>query len=384
MLTTTGLRELAGRRGEACASLFLPVAHGGPDVRQNPIRLRKLLKEASERLVAQGVRRQGMEEALQPLTDAIDDEAWWNERGDGVALYAIGSSLLVEDLPGAVEELVVVGERPCIRPLARFLGDPSTRFFVLALSANRVRLLDCSLERAEQVHLEGLPDSLTDALGHQLEEPSLQHHVGSRGPGGAQPVYHGQGRGEDEDRKTDLEKFLRRVDDVVRDHLAPLDAPLLLAAAEPTDAIYREVSSYAGLLDEVLHGNPDTAEPEGLHRVAVELLRPRLEQPARKRLEEWSGLEHAGRTATGIEATLTAARREQVGELFLDPTARIWGVHHAEGERVEFHDQRGDGDEDLVDLAIVACLDCGAGLHAVDASDLPHDAPVAAMLRYAT
>jgi hypothetical protein len=73
----TDLRRLAlGRRGP-CVSVFLPTHRAGPEVQQGPIRLKNLLRQATEVLKSDGVRAPEIDRLLAPLRGLLDDRLFW-------------------------------------------------------------------------------------------------------------------------------------------------------------------------------------------------------------------------------------------------------------------------------------------------------------------
>src|SRR5687767_412911 len=76
-------------RGEGpCVSLFLPTHRAGRDVQQAPIRLRKLLRQAADRLEADGVDASDIERLLDPLHELLDDRLFWQYQIDGLAVFS--------------------------------------------------------------------------------------------------------------------------------------------------------------------------------------------------------------------------------------------------------------------------------------------------------
>ena len=75
-------------------------------------------------------------------------------------------------LPFDVETLLVVGGRLHLKPLLRTLR-PDGRFFVLALSQSRVRLLEGTRHEVREVDLAGVPQGLADAL-RLVDEGKIQ------------------------------------------------------------------------------------------------------------------------------------------------------------------------------------------------------------------
>ncbi len=68
-------------QAEPCVSIFMRTERTGREIQQNPIRLKNLVKEAEDRLHQLGVR--SSESLLKPVTELIDDGAFWRRQGDG-------------------------------------------------------------------------------------------------------------------------------------------------------------------------------------------------------------------------------------------------------------------------------------------------------------
>ena len=56
-----------------------------------------------------------------------------------------------------------------------------------------------------------------------------------------------------------MRQYARQIDQALRPLLNGLDLPLILAATDPIDSIYRSVNSYPNLLAASLPGNPTPA-----------------------------------------------------------------------------------------------------------------------------
>ena len=61
-----------------------------------------------------------------------------------------------------------------------------------------------------------------------------------------------------EGQKVRMRQYARRVDQALRPFLNGLEVPLILAATEPIDSIYRSVNTYHHLLAQGISGNPET------------------------------------------------------------------------------------------------------------------------------
>jgi hypothetical protein len=156
-----------------CISLYLPTHRSPVEGRQDLIRFKNMLRETDERLVAGGLRGAEAKEFLIPLYRLLDDLAFWQYRGDGLAVFHSSGELRAYRLPVHFEELVAVANRFHLKPLIPLLTEESA-FYVLALSQNEIRLLEGNRYCAWEVELEHIPTSLAEAIQYDEPEKQLQ------------------------------------------------------------------------------------------------------------------------------------------------------------------------------------------------------------------
>jgi hypothetical protein len=159
IVTIDDLKPLMEPQDGWCISLFMPTHRGGPDVQQDPIRLRNLLRDAEDQLLAQELRQPDVDALLAPARRLLDEPGFWHEQSDGLAVFVGASSFHHFSVPLDLSELVIVGEAFYLKPLLPLLtGDG--RFYVLALSQNAVRLLQGTRHSVELIDLPGVPLSM--------------------------------------------------------------------------------------------------------------------------------------------------------------------------------------------------------------------------------
>jgi hypothetical protein len=163
VLSRIELKTLVEKRGEWCVSLYLPTHRAGRDIQQDPIRLKNLLRNAEERLLAGGLRTAEARSLLAPAQALLQDEMFWRHQSDGLAIFLSPTEFHSYRLPLKFPEIRVVTDRFHIKPLLPLIHS-GQRFFVLALSQNQVRLLDCTQHHVDEVELENVPTSLAEAL----------------------------------------------------------------------------------------------------------------------------------------------------------------------------------------------------------------------------
>src|SRR5574339_666895 len=86
--------------GQAPAvSIFLPTHRAGPEIQQDSIRLKNLVKQAERQLLAEESRPAGARELLAPVTKLVGDAAFWRHQGHGLAIFRSEDFFRVYRLP---------------------------------------------------------------------------------------------------------------------------------------------------------------------------------------------------------------------------------------------------------------------------------------------
>jgi Bacterial archaeo-eukaryotic release factor family 7 len=272
VVRSTDLQRLALGRHGPCVSVFLPTHHAGREVEQAPIRLKNLLRQATDALKSHGVRAPEIDRLLAPLRGLLDDRLFWQYQSDGLALFSRPGWWRSFRVPLDLPELAVVDDRFHVTPLLPLLAGDG-HVFVLALSQNQIRLLEGTRDRVEEVDLPGVPLGVRDALQGQEVQRQLQLYVADRGGPGAGGIYHGHGH-PGEARAERILRYFRKVDRGLREVLAGERAPMVLAAVEHLSPIYRKANTYPQLINEVLAGSPEGLSPHEFHARAWPIVEP--------------------------------------------------------------------------------------------------------------
>ena len=262
---THDLRRLISEHLAPCVSVYMPTHVAGENGQQDPVRLKNLLQRAEEQLSNNWLRPADARRMLQAARDLPADPIFWENRQQGLAIFISRNTFHSYRLPLSFDELVMVGRRYHLRPLLPLVncGD---RFFILALSQNRVRFLVGSRYTVEHVPLEGLPANMKDALNYSGVARGAQAHSAMQGSLGKQAaVFHGQG-GQADTRKEDLAAFFRLIDAALQPVLRGEKTPLLLAGVEYLLPIYREITNYGYVSKQELAGNCDYLTAHQLHQ----------------------------------------------------------------------------------------------------------------------
>lgn len=380
-ITTTEVERLVNDPSNRCVSIYLPVIPLGAEAQQNPIRLKNLLQQAEDRLVAKGTRAPEAREMLKPGRDLLTDEAFWRQQSRGLAVFASPELFRCYRVPGTFEESVRVARRFRVRPLLPLL-EGGRHYFILALSEKHVRLLRATRYAVEELQVEGLPPNLEEALAYDTPEESAQYHTALGGRVGKQAaVFHGQG-GEPDAAKDELQQYFHLVDAALHEVLREEQAPLVLAAVEASVGLYRKVNTYDHLAERAIQGSPDLLSPAELHQCATRLMQPYFEQDEQAAAARLGSLAGGDKVSDEMQTVLSGAFQGKIDALFVEQNASLWGRFDAETNVLEAHPQEQQGDDDLLELAAVQTIVHRGDVYAVPAERMPLQGPVAALFRY--
>jgi hypothetical protein len=366
-------------------SLYIPTARCGvASTQQNPIRFKNALRQAEERLLACGVRPLETRAILEPAAHLLQHTDFWRRQSDGLAVFLSSdtSRCRFYCLPLAFDELVVVTNRLHLKPLLPLLNGDG-QFYVLALSQNDVRLLQCTRYSVTPVELPDIPTSLDEALQRENSPAHVQFYTCTQGRGtvARTALLHGYGIG-NEDHKTHLLRYFQQIDRGLHALLRNAQAPLVCAGVDYLLPIYREANTYAGLMDTGIPGNPEGCTAEALHAQAWAIVQPIFAQAqveARARYQRYAG---TGQALNDVPAIIAAACHGRVDVLFVAVGVQQWGTVNTDTGVCQIHQEAAPGAADLLDIAAIQTFVNGGTVYAVAPDDVPGGAPLAAVLRY--
>ncbi len=378
-LTKEDLRILMGMTHGASVSMYLPTHRSASKNQEDRIRFKNLLRNAEGKLKERGESDPG--EILAHAYALHDDSMFWRHQSDGLAVFVSPDYFRSFRLPVSFKEMLVAARRFHIKPLISFLTNDQL-FYVLALSLNRVRLLECSRQSCEEIQTEGVPEGIGDTLKYDEFEKQIQYHTGASSGGGRRPaMFHGQGVGND-DNKDNILRYLTDVNKGIKEYIKEPKAPVILAGVDYVLSMYLNLSSLPNDMEKGIPGNPDNLSNKELHARAWEQARSRLEGKERKALERISEIGDAQRVSRSVREVVPAAFEGRVEELFVPYGKHVWGAYDAAANSVDVHDPKHPGDEDLLDLAAVQTLMRGGTVYALEPSRIPDGNPLAAVYRY--
>lgn len=380
-LTSQLLVSLCRHHSEPALSLFAPSSLAWPVVAQNQTRWENIRRQAAKALVARGMAKEQADEFLRPIIRLPGEKDFSENSSETVAYFHSPTLSTTVRLPGDVGEQAIVSSHFFILPLVKALAGNGL-FYILALSKNKVRLLEGQRDHLTEVSVPDLPSNLTSSLHYDPRSPNLQTHGGVvHGKARHNTVVHGQG-GATDWSKDELKAYFRIIDQAVHPYLSASKAPLLLVCVDYYEPIYREINSYPYLLTEHVSGSPEGFADRYLLELAWKLVSPRFEQAEDLALRHCYELSDTKRFSTDLEKIILSARAGQIETLFLAENVARWGIYDSVADCVKVFDERLPESEDLMNLAAAETISTGGKVLLVPAEDIPQRSEIAAIFRY--
>lgn len=388
ILSQEELKTVIAESKRPSISIFLPTHRAGPEIEQDPIRLKNLLKQAEERLITEEESRPAeARELLGPVSALLDDAAFWRHQADGLAIFRARDVFRVYRLPLQLPEFVVVSDRFHVNPLLPLLVNDA-RFYVLALSQKAVRLLECSWDHVHEIELPGVPQGMEKALpegpaplSNRINRSELQRHTLPMDRGNA-ARFHGHGVGTDDVDVINLARYFHRVNDGLEDILKLQQVSLVLACVEYLAPVFREVTRYPHILDPIIAGNPDGMTQDELHQKAWAIAEPHFRKVREQAAAQYHEGMAKGRASHSLRDIVAAAHQGRIATLFVPLGARRWGRFDFDHLALEEHAEEQPGDDDLLDLAAMQTLMHGGTVYGVPPHEVPDKQLLAAVYRF--
>lgn len=370
-----------------CISIYMPTERKGPETQQGPIRLKNLLTQTEEALAVLGERTPDIHELLAPAQALIDNTQFWQHQSTGLALLLSSDRMATYRLPLQFQETAIVSARFYLKPLLPMLtGDGA--FYVLTLTQGGVHLFQGSRFSLVEIELgANVPKSLDEALQYDDFEKQLQlHTTSSPSIGGRRSaaIFHGQG-GDEAETTEDILRFFHQLDNGVRDVIVVGEQrPLVLAGIDSLRGHYQQVNQYKSLVEEGVDSDPDALTTAELHERAWTIVEPLFAQAEQTALDRYLHLAGTNdeRAVHTIEQIAPAAYFQRVDTLFMGQDGAIWGQFIPDENKIQLHQERQPGDEDLVNLAAIHTLLNGGDIYMVEPAMAPNGEALAAILRY--
>ena len=363
--TRAEIDRLLEHRAPSSVSIYLPsdpASNGDPE----RIEFKTLAAQASSQLGEAGAGVRVVRQFEDEIGYLYDDEGFWRHQARSLAAFATPQWLITFRLPNRLLSQVEVSDRFHVRPLLRALTFPHVAF-VLALAQGSVRVVEVTpdLDPA-RINVDDLPLDVAGAVG--------KSSIADRAP-----IRRVQGS---EGQKVRMRQYARGVDRALRPLLNGLEVPLILAATEPIESIYRSVNTYPHLLSRGIPGNPEAASDAELAADTRTILDDLYATQLREIQELYAQRSADRRALADVAEVARAATFGAVQTLLVDIDAAVPGTVDEQTGAVTFAPSPTGDVHDVTDEITRRAWLTDARVLAVRNDDIPGHGPVAAILRY--
>lgn len=386
-LPKSELKMLMAYQNNPCISIFLPTHRkAGPEMQQDPLRLKNLLHQAEDMLI-RTIESTQVKALLKPIVALLTNQQIWKHPDDGLAVLRSSDIFRFYQLPSSLKEQVIVSHHFYLKPLLPLLTS-NRYFYILALSQNEVRLLQATHFSMKEIALpESVPTSLAEAMQYDQPEKALEYHSSSStamtGKGGRRPmIFHGQGAGLANEKQTILHYF-QQINRGLHELLHDETVPLVLAGVEFLLPIYHEANTYPHLLPEGVLGNSERQKgrDEILRKQAWPIAEPSVLKEQQNALADFEEYKNTNCTSSNVSALVPAAWYGHIESLFVALDQEQWGTFEPATYTLDLHETAAPGDEDLLDLAARQTILHGGAVYALEQDHMPDKALLAAVYR---
>jgi hypothetical protein len=380
--TRKHLKELAEAFVEPTVSLYMPTFRSGREVRQNVIRFKNLVKQASVQLSERGLDDEEARHLLAKASNLATNDDWWQHQSDGLAMFLAPERFDCYRVPLGFEELVTVGKRFHVRPMVRLLqGDG--RFYVLAVSQNRVRLFEGTHFSVSEFEPDGLPSDLRSALNIDEYTSSLQQHSTGGPDAAGSMLFHGHGGSDSDVKKNDeILPFFRRINTALSAYVDNDRVPLVFAGVDYLFPVFQQACDHQGLVETAVTGNPDDLAAEKIHEQAWAVVEPIFQKSRESAWHRFQDLAESESATDDIGEIIRAAIAGQIDTLLFADGVEQWGVVDDQSGAVASASPGSEDAEELINYAAVHTLINAGAVYALPAKRFANDKAAGAVLRY--
>jgi len=346
---------------------------------QNPVEVKEVLQSIRSELKNRGV---DPESLLAPVLEEIRNSGGQNGSRHPVAIFRSPDVLLSLEAQPEVKQIARVGENFDLRTILS-VTETLKRFFILALSQKRTRILECT---RRSIHELPFPEGFPSSLDESKETKPPDHMLDNRSSAGPSVgTMKGVMFGTSSDREAKDEyllHFMMDLDKAVNIALKGREEPLVVVGVEHEIALYRRVNTYKALVEGGVHGSPDGLEMKDLLQRASELIDQRPGLEIATLLADLDKKIGSGHASVQMQEVIAAAYQGRVFHFFFQEDAHYSGIFDAVRQRVKHTEDPLDQPVDLIESAALQTLAHSGEVHMLPASAMPNGVPVCALLRY--
>jgi hypothetical protein len=358
-VTKNDLDRLLEIQQSPCISIYMPTERTYPGRQQGPVRFKNLLDRA-ESAIQRRYPANNTQPLLTRLRELEADNSFWDQCREGLGILASSTTLDTFALRNPSRERIIVAEWFYLTPLVRVIQS-ADRFHVLCLQRKEIHLYEGNRDGLERIEPEGVPWTLTDALGDEVTVQRKEQVPAGKSAGEPRPAPRKNGyvghAAKGDDAKLDEERFFRAIDRAIWEHVSkPSGLPLVLVALPEQQSVFRRVSENPQLWSDGVEHSPAGLSEQQLLNETWKSIEPRYLSRLGQLVENYTRAKLRNQATDDLEDAATAAHNSRVGILLMDADRTHPGQIDSETGKVKFSDdpELGDLFGDLVRLVLLA------------------------------
>jgi hypothetical protein len=351
------LKTLQSHRHYPSVSILAPTHRTAPRNRQDPIKVKTLVRKAIDRLHGEFKKREvaAVVKNLQELVRNVD----WEHTLDGLALFASERKSAAVGLPFRVRPRAMIDESFATRDLV-YAFNRARPYRVLVLG-----------------HQTRLYDAWTAVLDEHTARPFPMIH---KGAGGGARLPGGFGINRSAVRDDAHRQFFRSVDGAVEAVAKANPLPLVVVGVERNLAFYQEVARQPDSIVGMLAGNHERTPPSALGKLVWPVFEAGATVRRTEALVRLDRAVSANRHASGIDQVWREAVCGNCRDLLVEKQFTYPADVSPEGDRLLPHTGRGPRSlDDAVDEIIERVMATGGEVFFYGPGDLDVHQKIAAV-----
>jgi hypothetical protein len=382
-LSKEQLASLASHEGPHCISVYMQTHPAGVEKNEqkDTIAFKNVLQQVTNELRNKGADMMTVERLLKPGYELVRNEKFWLNVSKGLAVFIADGRFNYIRLPISPKSEILVNSSFYLTPLIP-LTTAKDYFYLLVLSKKQAKLFRGDEFGMVHIPVPELPNGIDDVVHFEEKDDQKLFRTDTSGAGqGAN--YHGIGSGKP-DEKQNIAMYFDEVDETLwKAVLNKENAPLLLAGVDYLIPIYKSVAKYNCIWDDALTGSYEHEDPNTLYREALKKMEPFFLQRKDKALELYGNQSATALTSSIPADVIPAAHYSRVWHLFVQKDEHIWGRFDELKNELTLHETKQDGDECLLDKAVLRTIQNGGEVHVLPKDRMPGQNKIAAVMRYA-
>lgn len=375
MVSEKTINELINQDGEIFVTITLPTHKKGEESKQDPIRFKNLLTEASEKISAINSKNGIADKLLTPAKELLNKPLFWSHLERGLTVYISENTFKVFHLPYEVDEQAYVNDHFLITPLLPMTSMDGT-FNILTVSRQKLRLLQCTRNEVMDITPDGMSTSVDDYLEIDPEK-QLQFHSGARGQ---KAMYFGHNANE-EDKMIVVESFYREVEKEITSTLKETMNPLILVGLTENLNLYLKINNYNRLVNNDIVFNPDELTDKQIRDKGWEVIKTHFLSDMYRTLEKYSELSNE-RYSNNLGEIVEATVMGKSSTIFIAKGEQKWGFYDKENHTVQYSSKPNNNDVELLNWLSITGFRTGSKVYILPKEEMPTRSTVAAEFRF--